>query len=435
VSSILAQYLPTNLSILAERIPTSVGLYTSPHLRFVRERIQIDNKPISEDSFAKYFWDVWDRLEATTPAAIEGAEPRNVGGKPVYFHYLTLMAFHCYMQQKVGTAIIECGIGGEFDTTNIIEKPLTTGVTSLGIDHVAMLGDTIESIAWHKAGIFKKGVPAFTAPQPDAALEVLHKRAQERGTELKVAYEHPALKHLQLGLHGDFQRINASLAIAICASHLARLGFINATIADQIATTLPKEFVIGLQNARLGGRCDKRPDTKSHGLTWYIDGGHTLESIEIAGKWFASSIKAEPTMKSVRILVFNQQTRDASALARRLHETLATAMVDGHPFDHAIFCTNTTYASAGYKADLVSMNTSKDDVDSLKVQRELATTYDGIDPEAQVHVLGSIEDGVKAARRLADDRQAEVLVTGSLHLVGGLIEVLESEGEQANSVL
>ena len=98
----------------------------------MRERIKIDNQPISEALFAKCFWEVWDKLEAN-PSAPGEQDARNIGGKPVYFHYLTLMALHCYMQAKVGTAVIECGIGGEHDTTNVLSKPSVTGVTSLGL--------------------------------------------------------------------------------------------------------------------------------------------------------------------------------------------------------------------------------------------------------------------------------------------------------------
>jgi len=409
-------------------LPSSVGLYTSPHLRFVRERIKIDNEPVSEDLFARCFWEVWDRLEAT-PSVSESVDPRRVGDKPVYFHYLTLMALHCYLEKKVGTAVIECGIGGEYDTTNVLVKPLTTGVTSLGIDHESLLGDTIDSIAWHKGGIFKENVPAFSVPQPDLAMKVLQERAKERGTTLHVVEEHPALSHVKLGLQGDFQKINASLAIAICASHLSRMGFITVSGALDASSTLPPEFVTGLETARLGGRCDMRRDGEVDGLSWYIDGGHTLESIEMAGRWFASATESRSNDEPTRILIFNQQRRDASSLARRLHATLATAMDNKHPFRHAIFCTNTTYKSSGYKADLVSINTNNDDVEKLTVQKELAETYDRIDPDARVHVFSTIEEAVARARELAGGSRTEVLVTGSLHLVGGLIEVLESEAE------
>lgn len=433
ISSILAQYLPTKHSIHAERLPSGVGLYTSPHLRFVRERIKINNEPISEELFAKCFWEIWDRLEATKPAQ-DPPDSRSRDGKPVYFHYLTLMALHCFSTEKVGSAVIECGIGGEYDTTNILVRPTVTGVSSLGIDHESLLGDTIESIAWHKAGIFKEDVPAFSVPQPETALQVLHDRAKERHTGLHVVQQHTALDNRKLGLQGDFQKINASLAIAVSAQHLQRLGYSGLPDPTDHTSQLPQEFVTGLESARLGGRCDMRPDTRVNGLTWYIDGGHTLESIEVAGRWFASTIEQTTSnlnTSSTRILIFNQQTRDASTLAKRLHTTLATALNDAHPFKHAIFCPNITYRDAGYKADLVSINTNKHDIDSLKVQQELARTWDQIDPDAEVHVVGTIEEAVARARDLAGDGNLEVMVTGSLHLVGGLIEVLEAENERA----
>jgi folylpolyglutamate synthase len=430
VSSILAQYLPSKASIHAERLPSSVGLYTSPHLRFVRERIQINNQPLSEEVFAKYFFEVWDRLEEAAAKAGH-QDPKSTETKPVYFRFLTLMALHAYMQEKVGTAVLECGIGGEYDSTNILVKPSATGVTSLGIDHTAMLGDTIESIAWHKAGVFKEGVPAFTAPQPESALKVLHERAQERKTELVEVPQYTALNQIKLGLHGEFQKINASVAIAICASHLHKLGYSGLPDPRDKEAALPAEFIAGLEQVHLGGRCEVRPDALRQGLTWYVDGGHTLESIEMAAKWFASTAAQSQgdAQRKTRILVFNQQTRDAASLARKLHDTLASALNDKHPFKHAIFCTNTTYKDAGFKADLVSINTNKSDVDTLKVQKELAGSWDSIDPDASVHVLSTIEEAISKARELAPEDQVEVLVTGSLHLVGGVIEVLESEGE------
>jgi folylpolyglutamate synthase len=180
-----------------------------------------------------------------------------------------------------------------------------------------------------------------------------------------------------------------------------------------------------------------RPDAKIEGLTWYIDGGHTLESIEVAGRWFADTFstltQSTSDITTTRVLIFNQQTRDASNLAKRLHSTLASALADSHPFKHAVFCPNITYEDTGYKADLVSINTNKHDIDSLKVQRELASTWDQIDPDSEVHVVGTIEEAVKRARQLAErtDGIVDVMVTGSLHLVGGLIEVLESEVEKA----
>ena len=423
ISFILAQYLQPSPD--QPRPPLNkIGLYTSPHLRFVRERIQINNQPLSEDAFAKYFFEVWDRLEDTATAK---GEPTDTSAKPVYFRFLTLMAFHAYLREGVDTAIIECGIGGEYDSTNIIVKPSVTGITSLGIDHTAMLGNTIEEIAWHKGGIMKKDVPCYAAPQPGSAIDVLQDRSKEVPAPLKVVDRHPQLSNIKLGLAADFQQTNASLAIAIAWKHLFLIEY-------NPRQHLPAAFIRGLEQVRWPGRCEIRREEK---IAWHIDGGHTLESIELAGTWFASQISpsASPGAKRTRILLFNQQTRDANALAKALHKTLASALKDEQPFTHAVFCTNTTFQREGYRPDLVSMNTSKEAVDALEVQRGLAETWREIDGGAVVEVMKSIEEAVGWCRDVAAEGDGEVmvLVTGSVHLVGGFLEVLETGGKEKES--
>ncbi len=412
ISSILAQYLPSPSQ--PRPLLHKIGLYTSPHLRFVRERIQINNEPLSEELFAKYFFEIWDRLE---DAAKARGLPADVTAKPVYFRFLTLMAFHTYLSEEVDTAVIECGVGGEYDTTNILTAPTVTGITSLGIDHVAMLGDTIEEIAWHKAGIMKSGATAFTSPQPTEALQVLKTRAIEKSVLLKVVDKNPALSTVKLGLAADFQVSNASLAIAVASAHLQALG-------HPIAS-LPPDFCRGLQNVRWPGRCEIRREAN---ISWHIDGGHTLESIKAAGAWFASQIHQDSSPASPRILIFNQQTRDADALARALHRTLATALHVESPFTHAVFCPNVTFRDVGYSPDLVSVNTNAHEVKQLDVQKRLAETWRAVDVETEVAVVGTIEEAMERVRGIANregETKVKVLVTGSLHLVGGFLDVLE----------
>jgi folylpolyglutamate synthase len=436
ISSILAQYIPSSTN--APTPPTKVGLYTSPHLRFVRERIQINNEPISEEQFAKYFFEVWDRLEAAAKATGTSSDAPT---KPVYFRYLTLMALHAYLKEGVDSAVIECGIGGEYDSTNILSRPSVTVVTSLGIDHTAMLGSTLPEIAWHKAGIFKEGSVAFTAPQKEEAIAVLQQRAAERSTTLHVIDVHPSLANneVNLGLSAAFQKVNASVAIAAAAAHLRALGY--TSIPDPSTTPhipLPPPFVHGLEQVHLAGRCEVR---REKNVAWHIDGGHTLESIEMTGRWFAEQMAAakysEPqTSRAPRIMIFNQQTRDANALAKALYTALQTGITSGatSPFTHVIFTTNQTF-SEGYKPDLVSINTNQEDVDKLAVQRALALTWSKIDDTANVHVLKTIEEAIATARSIARqwvetagaDAEVMVLITGSLHLVGGAFEVLETE--------
>ena len=395
----------------------------------MRERIQINNEPLSEEAFANYFFETWDRLEESARAK---GEPTDESGKPVYFRYLSLMAFHTYMSEGVDTAVIECGIGGEYDSTNVLVAPRVTGITSLGIDHTNMLGNTIEEIAWHKGGIMKARAPCFTVPQPPSALEVLRKRAADIPVELHVIERSPVLENVKLGLAGDFQQSNASLAVAIAQHHLSALGHGKPRHRDN----LPPEFVQGLEQVRWPGRCDTRYEKS---IVWHIDGAHTLESIEVAGSWFASLLPPATTSDAnrKRVLLFNQQTRDANALAKALHRTLAAALQYERPFTHAVFCTNVTFKDVGYRPDLMNMNTSSTVIDLLEVQRELAETWRGVDEETIVEVKGTIEEAVDWCRDIARDEAGEVmvLVTGSTHLVGGFLEVLETgeKGETPSS--
>ena len=411
ISSILGQYARS----LDPKAPKKIGLYTSPHLCSVRERIQINNEPISEALFARYFFDIWDRLSSTGD-----------GSKPVYFRYLTLMAYHLFLCEGVDSAVIECGIGGEYDSTNILPPPAVAAVTALGIDHVGMLGGTISEIAWHKAGIFKPGTSAFTVPQPPAAMEVLEKRAKEAQCELMTVLMRPAIGDgkIKLGLAGEFQKSNASLAVVAAAKHLTKLGVVGIPDPIENRGLMTREFHLGLEHVRWPGRCDLRVEDK---ISWCLDGAHTLESIEAAGKWFASLQKPGETRR--RVMIFNQQSRDARALAKALHATLASTLNDASPFSHCIFTTNVTFKDAGYKPDLISLNVDSKDVEALKVQKELAETWAELDPKASTQVAPTIEEAFALARTAAGevDGKSLVLITGSLHLVGGAIEVFETQ--------
>ncbi|XP_010185359.1 PREDICTED: folylpolyglutamate synthase, mitochondrial, partial [Mesitornis unicolor] len=196
------------------------GFYSSPHLVQVRERIRINGQPISKELFSKYFWLVYNRLEETKDPAHSSM--------PAYFRFLTIMAFHVFLQEKVDLAVVEVGIGGAYDCTNIIRAPVVCGVSSLGIDHTSILGDTMEKIAWQKGGIFKPGVPAFTVVQPERPLEVLRDRAQELECPLYLCPELDAFEEgyraLELGLAGTHQRSNAALALQLARTWLQRRG-------------------------------------------------------------------------------------------------------------------------------------------------------------------------------------------------------------------
>jgi len=240
----------------------------------VRERIRINSVPISAALFAKYFFEVWDALEASSDPPLE---------KPVYFRYLTLMSYHVFLQEGIDAAVYEVGVGGEYDSTNIVDHPAVTGITTLGIDHIFTLGETIDKIAWHKAGIQKPGVPSFTVKQLPAAMEVLEARAKERNVEsLKVVGLDSRLDGVRIRPDAAFQRGNASLAVALAETVIPKLDPKFKASPEK----LPKEFVDGLEQVVWRGRCE----TKAEGnITWYLDGAHTADSILVATKWFGEA--------------------------------------------------------------------------------------------------------------------------------------------------
>lgn len=333
-ASILARYPHRRLKI---------GLHTSPHLVAVRERIRLDGQPISEDVFARYFFEVYDLLSHPSTATIrpEDAEP---GTKPIYARYLTLLAYHIFHREAVDVAIIETGLGGSFDATNIVDRPLATGISTMGIDHVQVLGTTIEAITAHKAGIMKPGCPAFAVEQVahPIAEDLIRARAQEVGADLRFVGIDPRLDAAGVNVRpqAPFQRRNASLAIALAETTLAKLDAANFTSNGPLSST----FKDGIEQVVWRGRCEVKHEPERR-VRWCIDGAHTTDSLRAAAKWFAEECA---TQKGPRVLIFNQQGR-TEAVEFLDGLSAGSKQPDGTGFDYAFFCTNITLAATGYK--------------------------------------------------------------------------------------
>lgn len=173
------------------------GLYTSPHLVSVRERIQINRRMISEPEFAGVAETVINKL-------------RKSGGRLTYFEFLTAVAFQYFAREKVDIAVLEVGLGGRFDATNVA-TPAVSVITRVGMDHQKYLGDTIEKIVFEKSGIIKDGVPVVTIDQAPEAMAVIRKVAEEKKAMLYVVS--PVEVRWPLGLLGKHQLENAACAV------------------------------------------------------------------------------------------------------------------------------------------------------------------------------------------------------------------------------
>jgi dihydrofolate synthase/folylpolyglutamate synthase len=223
----------------------TVGLYTSPHLSDVRERIRISRRPIGPSDFARL---------AARAAEAAAALPADAG-EPTFFELVTAMAFLHFADEAVDIAVIECGLGGRLDSTNVI-TPLVSVVTSISLDHMQILGDTVEKIAAEKAGIFKAGVPAITCVQKPGVLEAMRAVAASVSAPLHVVgedidfsyrFEQPSpgsgsgggggpivratltsprhtFEHIAVPLKGEHQAANCGLALA-AIDRLAERGF------------------------------------------------------------------------------------------------------------------------------------------------------------------------------------------------------------------
>ncbi|MBI4211622.1 MAG: bifunctional folylpolyglutamate synthase/dihydrofolate synthase [Deltaproteobacteria bacterium] len=181
-----------------------VGLYTSPHLIDVRERIQIGHGMIPEDAFT-----------ALTDEMIQ----KDL--RLTYFEFLTIMAFLYFREREVPLAIIETGLGGRLDATNVI-TPFVSILTPIGFDHMRHLGDTLAAITVEKCGIIKPGIPVVTAVQQPEVMAVIQETCEQRGCELTIAL--PEEIDAPLGLGGEHQRQNAACAVAAAKMMASRFS-------------------------------------------------------------------------------------------------------------------------------------------------------------------------------------------------------------------
>lgn len=233
------------------------GLYTSPHVTDIRERIQIDGKLVSEAEFGRLI------------ARVAPVSRRIADSGPTFFEIMTAAAFLYFANEKVDYAVIETGLGGRLDSTNVI-KPEVCGIASISYDHMAQLGNTLEAIAEEKAGIMKPGVPVISAPQATGVKRVLREHARKVGCdlrfvgdELEFTYRFESSRsggpharvcmmtptsrfdHVEVPLLGEHQAVNCALA----------LGMIDAM--RQRGAQIPEQPAVdGLARIRVPGRLE-----------------------------------------------------------------------------------------------------------------------------------------------------------------------------------
>jgi len=256
------------LTSILMRSGYEVGLYTSPHLIDIRERIQIDSIPITKEEFAHHAGRIRDSL----------ADERGL----TYFEFLTLLAFLCFQEKKVDFAVVETGLGGRLDATNVI-IPQVVVITPISLDHQRHLGRTLTEIATEKCGVIKRAIPTVVALQPTDVMEVVKRWCDEMGSPLCVASPEEITQ--PLGLAGEHQRQNAACAIE--AAHL---------LSDA------KFTIEHIDEALLETRWDGRIETIKESPRVILDAAHNPAGAQALAAYIGSQFKREDTVLMLGVM-------------------------------------------------------------------------------------------------------------------------------------
>lgn len=356
------------------------GLYTSPHLRRINERFRFSGRDISDEALASVFTEL-------APAN------DSLGRKCTEFELLTAAAFLYFKNAGARIVILEVGLGGRLDATNIIEKALLSIITGIGLDHTEILGDTKEKIALEKAGIFKSSCPALCLRGDDGVYDVLKSEAEKRGSKLYIADERElglissdiggqrfAFKGdvYDISMYGAHQLKNAALAVSA------------AEILGESGLSIPADALKrGLRQARLLSRLS----ILSRAPLFFLDGGHNPMGIEAAANALDSLF---PRMEKIVLFgaMKDKDIQKSLGILRNFCSEMICVSVGGERAKDAAGLYETAEAAG------------------IKAARE-----------------NSIPAALDRALRLASERGALVLCIGSLYLADPVLNYFEEKDD------
>ncbi|MBU0972457.1 MAG: bifunctional folylpolyglutamate synthase/dihydrofolate synthase [Proteobacteria bacterium] len=366
----------TYIESILRRAGFKTGIYTSPHLVRFNERICVNGEQISDEQVVE------------TYEAVHGADTGE--RKATFFEINTAMAFYHFSRENVDWAIIETGMGGRFDATNLI-LPQVSVITNLSIEHTEYLGSTIKALAWEKGGIIKQNTPVVTGVSQPSGLGVIRQIASDKSAPLfrfkhdfsirknpnKATYLYHGLHHtykaLVKPLPGDHQKENLSLALA--AIELVFNKFKGTDLRYTLSAPLVNE---GLSAAKWPGRLEvvmEKPLV-------ILDGAHNLKAAQILGKYLSDT------------------------LADR-HLTLVVGILDDKPYEkmlkHLVPC-----------ADRIIITKAK--IDRSLETRILETAVKKI-TRKKIEIIEDVQSAVTHAISTCSDNDA-ICIAGSLYVAG-----------------
>lgn len=345
-----------------------VGTFTSPYVRTFNERIAINGEPVRDELLAEV-------VEYVRPYADSMVD------RPTEFELISAVGFEIFKREKVDIVVLEVGMGGRFDSTNVIEEPLVSVITGISLDHTQLLGDTLSKIAWEKAGILKKDRPAVLASLEEEAKEVFLKEAEKKNCPLSfvspseitlqqislcgITMDYKARKNIKTSLIGEYQQRNIALVCEVVGT-LCTLGY------DISEEALYRGIALAKWPARF--------ELLSSRPVVIFDGGHNEEGVSSA---LATAKKVFGGKKPIIL---------TGVMADKAYEKMVSMIA--------------TKASEVF--------TLKPDNPRALDAEELAAVYRNCGVKATAGE--SIADALKKARTAAKSQDLPLLVLGSLYL-------------------
>lgn len=369
------------------------GRFTSPHLSRITERISIDGEPVKDETFVRVWDEVKPYLDIVDGELLVAGEPRLT-----YFECVTILAFAIFADEPIDVGVIEVGLGGITDATNVGDGQVAV-VTPISLDHTELLGDTVEDIALEKAGIIKPGSFLVSAIQPREAAQVLLERAREVGAEFRfegvefgvesrtVAVGGQVVSltglagrygELLVPLHGEHQAENAALAVAAVEAFLGGGE-------RELDTTLVRN---GLRAVTSPGRLEVVRTAPSI----IVDAAHNPAGARAAAKGIHEAFDFSRLVLVIGVL----QDKDVAGMFAELHEELGGILED-------VCLTQSTSPRSVPAADLL--------------QAALSAGF----AEENITILPGLDDALEWAVMKAEennDLAGGILVTGSITVVG-----------------
>ncbi|MEK6942639.1 MAG: folylpolyglutamate synthase/dihydrofolate synthase family protein [Nanoarchaeota archaeon] len=332
----------------------NVGLYTSPHLKKFNERIRINDSFITDKEIADYFLKVKPHITSQS-----------------FFEITTAMAFLYFKEKNVDFVVLETGLGGRLDATNVV-IPLVSVITNIGLEHADLLGNTIKKIAYEKAGIIKQNVPVITGARGEALITI-KKISKERNSQLHLMKKYPRVnfKHII----GRYQQQNKNIALTT----------INILINHNLIKINKNQIKKGIEKTKWHGRLDFVSNNVM------IDASHNADGFKLLKKELLV-IKKKKHFKNIIFVIGIQSDKDAFSMLK-------------------------TLSSISSKFVFTKSNNPK-----ALSQKKLLTIYNSINKNRKylAILVDNPKKALNYAKKLAKNNEL-IVCTGSIYMIGDLI--------------